>query len=171
MCPAGKTTFVKRHLTGEFEKKYERAPPHPPHMPHMHTPLQPILWLQQWGHLKSGPGGACHTSGTTHVVIKWMWNLIGLERGTRSWRGARMRCLVIAPVRLRATPAVPFLSASPIAATQHSYLPHLDRNHSAHKQPLLLSTTPLIRHNKLTQAPARCETHSIRILGGSACPA
>ena len=22
--PAGKTTFVKRHLTGEFEKKYER---------------------------------------------------------------------------------------------------------------------------------------------------
>lgn len=28
-CSAGKTTFVKRHLTGEFEKKYERAPPHP----------------------------------------------------------------------------------------------------------------------------------------------
>ena len=24
---AGKTTFVKRHLTGEFEKKYERARP------------------------------------------------------------------------------------------------------------------------------------------------
>jgi hypothetical protein len=24
MFPAGKTTFVKRHLTGEFEKKYER---------------------------------------------------------------------------------------------------------------------------------------------------
>jgi GTPase SAR1 family protein len=24
MHPAGKTTFVKRHLTGEFEKKYER---------------------------------------------------------------------------------------------------------------------------------------------------
>ena len=28
-CGVGKTTFVKRHLTGEFEKKYERelAPP------------------------------------------------------------------------------------------------------------------------------------------------
>ena len=25
VCAAGKTTFVKRHLTGEFEKKYERA--------------------------------------------------------------------------------------------------------------------------------------------------
>ena len=24
LCSAGKTTFVKRHLTGEFEKKYER---------------------------------------------------------------------------------------------------------------------------------------------------
>ena len=24
---AGKTTFVKRHLTGEFEKKYERVWP------------------------------------------------------------------------------------------------------------------------------------------------
>lgn len=24
---AGKTTFVKRHLTGEFEKKYERKTP------------------------------------------------------------------------------------------------------------------------------------------------
>ena len=24
MLSAGKTTFVKRHLTGEFEKKYER---------------------------------------------------------------------------------------------------------------------------------------------------
>ena len=27
LCAAGKTTFVKRHLTGEFEKKYERACP------------------------------------------------------------------------------------------------------------------------------------------------
>jgi len=26
-CHAGKTTFVKRHLTGEFEKKYERKHP------------------------------------------------------------------------------------------------------------------------------------------------
>jgi hypothetical protein len=26
-CSAGKTTFVKRHRTGEFEKKYERACP------------------------------------------------------------------------------------------------------------------------------------------------
>jgi hypothetical protein len=25
LCSAGKTTFVKRHLSGEFEKKYERA--------------------------------------------------------------------------------------------------------------------------------------------------
>ena len=27
LSPAGKTTFVKRHLTGEFEKKYERECP------------------------------------------------------------------------------------------------------------------------------------------------
>ena len=32
-CHAGKTTFVKRHLTGEFEKKYERE---------ICTHLQPI---------------------------------------------------------------------------------------------------------------------------------
>jgi hypothetical protein len=30
--PPGKTTFVKRHLTGEFEKKYLRASP-PPSFP------------------------------------------------------------------------------------------------------------------------------------------
>lgn len=33
---AGKTTFVKRHLTGEFEKKYERARPACALLPAMH---------------------------------------------------------------------------------------------------------------------------------------